>query len=442
MATTEKIIIPVEVKGDKEAKTKLKGIGKAGGAAGKAIGVGLKAAGIGLLILALTTVIDLFKSWQPLIDFVNVQMAKMGAIFSTIGQAFGNFFTEGFSAFDNLGEKINTNIDAAVELEKRTIALVEAQILLTAESAKLRLERAKLRLISNDESAALVDRIAAQKEAIAITQELAVLEVKQATERAAILRGSQAIGATRRAERLELAQLEAAISDQEIKRINEERTLLLKLGVLQKQLQTENITRQTEINRLLKEQNDLIEKQIPLTQRGANITNETQGIQIEGIKTIASVEATAGDARRLGFEETAKFAQFALNELFEGSKAAAIANVFMSAREGVQKAFTLLPPFSFAYAGVIIAAAAANIAAITGVTLGGGGSASGGVPRGGGVRGGTISGGPRTDIQTSLPQTLSREAQQTAVREVPVVVIQDINREQQSLRTTQELSTL
>jgi len=74
MATTDPIIIPVKVdkKGIQKGKDDLKGLGKAGARAGKAIGVGLKAAGIGLLIGALTIVIDLFKSWQPLIDFVNI----------------------------------------------------------------------------------------------------------------------------------------------------------------------------------------------------------------------------------------------------------------------------------------------------------------------------------------------------------------------------------
>ena len=133
MPKTDPIIIPVKVdkKGIEKGKSDLTSLGKVGAKAGKAIGVGLKAAGIGLLIAGITTVINLFKQWQPLIDFVNIQLAKIGAIFSTITQAIGNFFTEGFSAFDGIGAKIEENIDAAERLEQATIDLAEAQILLT-----------------------------------------------------------------------------------------------------------------------------------------------------------------------------------------------------------------------------------------------------------------------------------------------------------------------
>jgi len=445
MATTDPIIIPVKVdkKGIQKGKDDLKGLGKAGARAGKAIGVGLKAAGIGLLIGALTIVIDLFKSWQPLIDFVNIQLAKIKAVIVTVAEAIGNFFTIGFKAFTDIGDKIDENVAAAERLERATIDLVEAQILLTAESAKLRLERAKLRLISNDESAALEDRIEAQKEAIRITQELAVLEVQQATERARILRESQAIGATRRAERLELAQLEAAISDQEIKRINEQRTLLLKLGTLQKQLDTQKIADQTRINKLLARQVELLEVTTATTLKGANITGTAQARQIEGIEQIADVTTTTTDKQTLSITQLSDLASAALTSLFGDSKEAAIANTLINTFQAITKALTIGPIAGPIFAAIIGAAGLQQVAKIQSTSLGSGGG-SGGSGTGGGrsFRNTVSSGGTSINrVQASgiIPSTVAPLS--VVPREI-VLVTEDFNNVNDAEIVTVQTATL
>lgn len=440
MATTDPIIVPVKVdkKGIEQGKTQLTGLGRAGAKAGKAIGVGLKAAGIGLLIAGITTIIGLFKSWQPLIDFVNIQMARLGAVFSTVVEAIANFFTEGISAFDNLDDKIAANVQSAEDLEKATIALDEATIKLTATSAKLRLERAKLRIISNDESASLEDRIRAQEEAIVLTQELAVLEVQQAVERARILEGQQALGKSSREERQELATLQATIADAEIRRLNEERTLLLKLGTLQKRLDTEQIARQTEINRLLQEQNTEIVKNIGVTQAGANVTGTAQSQQIKGIKTIGEVTQITTDKQTLSTEQLAELGSAAITSLFNDSKEGAIANTIINTAQAISKALTIGPIAGPIFAGIIGAAGLKQLATIQGTNLGGGATVS--TPsRGRGAS--DVSSGFSRIAATNTNTALVAALPTAAPREI-VLVTEDFNNVNDAEQVTVETATL
>lgn len=207
---TDPIVIPVKVD-NTEAKQQIDDVGKGFDGAKRGIfgatgamrifNTVIKAAGIGLLLSAITGIVDQFKQWQPAMDFINIQMAKLGAIFSTVAQRIMRFFETGsLEAFEGMGDQIKENVQAAEDLTKATIALDEAQIELTKNVANQRLEIAKLRNIANDESASLEDRLAAQQRAIELTEELITMETAQARERARILREQQDIGETTKEE--------------------------------------------------------------------------------------------------------------------------------------------------------------------------------------------------------------------------------------------------
>ena len=210
----------------------------------------LIATGIGAFVVIVGSLVAAFASTEKGARMIKVAMAAVGAIFEQVtaqfqaaGSYLVNLFTKGHTAaaqeykktIADLPQSFSEAIDKAVELEKRTQALTDAQIRLTVQRSRDRAEIKRLNMIAEDTTKTLKEREDAAKEAIAIEQALMAERQRIAQEELLIAHQKAEMSDLSTEDRQNLADLEAALIDIQTESVEMQTTLNNKLNTIRQQ---------------------------------------------------------------------------------------------------------------------------------------------------------------------------------------------------------------
>lgn len=142
---------------------------------------------------------------------------------------------KGGAAFSNFTQEVLNAVSATAALERRAIALRDAQRATNVEFAKQRQRIAELQLASEDLNKPVEERIAALEEASAIEQELADRRLREAEEAVAIQEQQMAITESTADDYDELANKQIALFEAQRNSLNVQRRLTTRVNALYKE---------------------------------------------------------------------------------------------------------------------------------------------------------------------------------------------------------------
>lgn len=163
--------------------------------AGGALKGVLASLGIGLIILAITTLIAIFKQFAPVVDFVEQVVAGLSAAFDVlvsratkVFSAIGKFFTGDFEgafndvsdAVSGLGEALLNAATAAAQLQKEFQDLEDAQKDFVLQNARAEAAVARLNV-------ALKDRTKSDRDRLGIAAEITKIETNNLATKIALI---------------------------------------------------------------------------------------------------------------------------------------------------------------------------------------------------------------------------------------------------------------
>ena len=281
--------INVKVKGVDQAKAEvddltdsMEGLGSAGGAienqldsltggaisgfkkaaqGTKAFVTGLKltraaiiATGIGALVVGVTALVGAFTKTRRGARLLKTIMAGLGAVVEQLTarfQAIGGFIVDLFSkgpqaaakqyreTLDELPGSLQEAINKAMELERATQALTDAQRALTVQRAKDRAEIKELNMVAEDTTRTLEEREAAAQKAIEIEKGLMAERERIAAEELRIAKERAAQTDTSDEDLDRLAELEANLINIRTESVELQTTLNNKLNTIRNQAAAE-----------------------------------------------------------------------------------------------------------------------------------------------------------------------------------------------------------
>jgi hypothetical protein len=363
------------------AITKFRGLTKGIGGAVKGFKTlrgAIISTGIGALVVALGTLVTYFTNTQRGADLVSKAMDGIGAAFavitdriSLIGESLIKFFQGDFrgaidgvkDAFTGVTDEIIRETEAAYQLRDALNNLKDEEIGLIAVNAERRKGIAEARLIAEDETLAVQERIDALDKAAELENQILEDQLRIARERARISQEQLDLGESSRQEIEENARLQAAVSELETQSLRQQRTIATRRNALIRQAVAERKVEALETPKILKVQLDtenkivadageerlkILAKQNKQEVKEAELTQEAKLGIISG--------ALGGVARLVG----------------EGSgfgKAIAVTQAIIDTYAGASKALAQGGIFGPIAAAGIIAAGLANVKTITSTQL-------------------------------------------------------------------------
>jgi hypothetical protein len=385
----------------------------------KSFKVALAATGIGLLLVAIGTLVSYFTSTKRGAEQLKVATAALGAAFdvlrdrvSKIGGALVKFFTGDFSgaledvkaSFTGITDEIIRETKAASDLERAMNRLKDEEREFTKARAATNLEISKARLLAEDDTLTVEERIDALQRAVELEQKTVDEQLRLAEERARIAREQVALGESLEEDLNRVAEAEAAVLDLQSASLRTQKRLQTELN----SLRSEGIAKakeaaQAEID-LMKATAEANEKRIESEQKTLQVTTETQEktLQINNnslAQQVLGTETAEEEKRRLQGEtfedftngaelvgrQALEFAQMTLSFIgdlntiftqdeekrakrsFEIGKKLAIVQTIMNTAEAVGSALAkdaTFPGSRFIAAAAAGAAGAAQIATI------------------------------------------------------------------------------
>ena len=257
----------------------------------KSFKVALAATGIGLLLVAIGSLVSYFTSTKRGAEQLKVATAALGAAFdvlrdrvSKIGGALVKFFTGDFSgaladvkdSFTGITDEIIRETKAASDLERAMNALKDEEREFTKARAATNLEISKARLLAEDDTLTVEERIDALQRAVELEQQTVDEQLRLAEERARIAREQVALGESLEEDLNRVAEAEAAVLDLQSASLRTQKRLQTELN----SLRSEGIAKakeaaQAEID-LMKATAEANEKRIESEQKTLQVTTETQ----------------------------------------------------------------------------------------------------------------------------------------------------------------------
>ena len=213
----------------------------------KSFKVALAATGIGLLLVAIGTLISYFTSTKRGAEQLKVATAALGAAFdvlrdrvSKIGGALVKFFTGDFSgaladvkdSFTGITDEIIRETKAASDLERAMNRLKDEEREFTKARAATNLEISKARLLAEDDTLTVEERIDALQRAVELEQETVNEQLRLAEERARIAREQVALGESLEEDLNRVAEAEAAVLDLQSASLRTQKRLQTELNSL------------------------------------------------------------------------------------------------------------------------------------------------------------------------------------------------------------------
>lgn len=213
----------------------------------KSFKVALAATGIGLLLVAIGTLVSYFTSTKRGAEQLKVATAALGAAFdvlrdrvSKIGGALVKFFTGDFSgaladvkdSFTGITDEIIRETKAASDLQRAMNALKDEEREFTKARAATNLEISKARLLAEDDTLTVEERIDALQRAVELEQETVNEQLRLAEERARIAREQVALGESLEEDLNRVAEAEAAVLDLQSASLRTQKRLQTELNSL------------------------------------------------------------------------------------------------------------------------------------------------------------------------------------------------------------------
>ncbi len=212
------------------------------------------ATGIGALVVGVTALVGAFTKTRRGARLLKTIMAGLGAVVEQLTarfQAVGGFIVDLFSkgpqaavkqykeTLDELPGSLQEAINKAVELEKRTQALTDAQRALTVQRAKDRAEIKQLNMVAEDTTRTLEEREAAAQKAIDIEKGLMAERERIAAEELRIAQEKAAMSDSSDEDLDRLAELEANLINIRTESVELQTTLNNKLNTIRNQAAAE-----------------------------------------------------------------------------------------------------------------------------------------------------------------------------------------------------------
>jgi len=223
----------------------------------KSFKVALAATGIGLLLVAIGTLVSYFTSTKRGAEQLKVATAALGAAFdvlrdrvSKIGGALVKFFTRDFSgaledvkaSFTGITDEIIRETKAASDLERAMNRLKDEEREFTKARAATNLEISKARLLAEDDTLTVEERIDALQRAVELEQKTVDEQLRLAEERARIAREQKDLGESLEEDLNRVAEAEAAVLDLQSASLRTQKRLQTELN----SLRTEGIAKAKE----------------------------------------------------------------------------------------------------------------------------------------------------------------------------------------------------
>ena len=224
----------------------------------KSFKVALAATGIGLLLVAIGSLVSFFTSTKRGAEQLKVATAALGAAFdvlrdrvSKIGGALVKFFTGDFkgaledvkSSFTGITDEIIRETKAASDLERAMNRLKDEEREFTKARAATNLEISKARLLAEDDTLTVEERIDALQRAVELEQKTVDEQLRLAEERARIAREQIALGESLEEDLNRVAEAEAAVLDLQSASLRTQKRLQTELN----SLRTEGIAKAKEL---------------------------------------------------------------------------------------------------------------------------------------------------------------------------------------------------
>lgn len=182
-------------------------------------GIGAFVVAIGSLVAYFTQTADGAKmleaalnGFQAVFRVIIDRIAQMGgAIVKLFKGDFKGAFDDASSALSGMGDEIAKEYNAMTELTKAAQALRKSQRDITVETAKQRAEIERLKMVSDDQTKSVKERIKAAQDAAALEKTLVAERVRIAEEEFRIEKARQATTFATEEDLMKLAQLEAEV---------------------------------------------------------------------------------------------------------------------------------------------------------------------------------------------------------------------------------------
>ena len=225
------------------------------------IKAGILSTGIGALLIAFGSLVTYFTSTKRGADQLAVIFAGLGATInvlrdrlSSVGEAISLVFQGKWAeAGDKLKEsvggivaEIKEEVAVMTALEKRVIALRDAEIAFTVQKAKTRKEIEKARLLAEDETKSQEVRIIALKKALKLEQETTDKELELAREKVAIQEEQLDTAENKVEAEKKLADLRVELINKETKSFRLQKRVKTEINELERELLAEKKLRDKE----------------------------------------------------------------------------------------------------------------------------------------------------------------------------------------------------
>jgi len=346
----------------------------------------------------------------------------------------------GQAAADIVPEIMET-VNAAVALSAASIQLREDQRQLKITFAETRAEIAKLRLVAEDETLTLEERMAAAEKAMQLENGLMAAREKTAKEELRIHNERMELSENMEEDYDKRAELEAGLIDIQTNSFKQQRRLLAELQSLRNEDQAlKDAEAKAEADRIKKADDEAtkarLKAQADEAKQLKNHLDKIAELRKSAIGGTFSILKNLSAAFEKDTEEGQKKA-------FNRNKAISIAETLVSTYTAAQKAYASqlsvptpdAPIRAQIAAGIAVAAGLAKVAAIKSQQFSGGGG-GGGAAGGGGVGGGGVQ-SVGVDVGTLVPnqQNITPEPVRAYVVENEISNKQALNRELQ-IQTT------
>jgi len=299
--------------------------------------------------------------------------------------------------------------NAAVQLSDDSIKLRENQRKLKVTFAETRAEIAKLRLVAEDETLTLEERMAAAERAMALENGLMAEREKAAKEELRIHNERMELAENTEEDYERRAELEAGLIDIQTNSFKQQRRLLTELQSLRNEAQAEEDAAEKErLDAIAANRKKELEIELLALQKKKEMNEKTEAA-IAALKTqaISSTFSILKNLTAASEKDTEKSAKKAFNRNKAISVAETLVNTYMAAQKAYASQLIPVDPSSIIRAqiaaGIAVASGLAKVAAIKSTQFSGGGG--GGSASAGGVSGGGGGGSVGVDVGSLVPNT-------------------------------------
>jgi hypothetical protein len=218
--------------------------------------------GIGALVIAVGSLVTFFTNTKRGADQLSQAFTAMGAVvdvlkdrISKVGEALSFVFSGKFreagealrGTFEGITEEIQKEVEAMVELKKRTQELRDADNEFMVQKAQTRQEIERARLIAEDETKSAAERLENLKKALELEEKTTQRELELARERMKIQEEEMALSENLAEDEAELARLKTAVIETETASIKMRRRVVTEVNALEREIQAEEKARAKEL---------------------------------------------------------------------------------------------------------------------------------------------------------------------------------------------------